>query len=98
MFKGVSTDSIVGVGGGVDDGVSTCVDSNLNTGDGNGVRAGVWSRQGCGKDACESVGGGVGESAGEFVGIGEGWGVAPRSGRETAPAPDLAWAWVSALV
>ena len=81
----------------MDGGVSTCVDSNLGTGDGNGVRTGV-GKVGCGKDAGESIGGGVGESAGEFVGIGEGWGVAPRSGGETAPTPDLAWAWVSALV
>ena len=55
VFKGVGMDSIVGVGGGVDGGVSTCVDYSLG-------------------------------------------GVAPRSGGETAPAPDLAWAWVSALV
>ena len=32
VFKGVSMDSIVGVGGGVDGGVSTCVDSNLGIG------------------------------------------------------------------
>ena len=41
VFKGVSMDSIVRVGGSVDGGVSTCVDSNLGTGDGNGVRTGV---------------------------------------------------------